>query len=297
MPSLTPGLYILNYHDVSFECSVLTRGLGYHHSPDVFAAHVDALSRAGDLVRLDEGIRRLQQGGSFSRPTFAFWFDDGFAGTRRFALPILEGYGITAGLSICSRFVLRQEMYWRCMLSALRFADGLGALRTRLRRFGYRPQDSLKDWIDGNFTAGVLDVLHATYEGIVPEPFRRDAFRAFDDENGIRELAAAGWLIANHTAAHYPVSESFGAEFVRDQFSECQRLIRRIQDGPAFLVVPFGCAYPTPTPPSFYHRLDLEGAVVDVGNRVNTPASYAADRVISRMSAVWRSAKRFPIET
>jgi peptidoglycan/xylan/chitin deacetylase (PgdA/CDA1 family) len=290
-----PGLYILNYHDVSYESSILTRGVGYHHSPDVFARHVEEIARAGELVSTRDALERLLSGQPFSVPTFAIWFDDGFAGVRRFAAPILARHRVTAAVSICSRFVERSETYWHCMLSCLRFSDSLRFLRERLRAYGYDPKLPLKPWLSRHFSLQVLSVVRSVYEERVPEGFRRDAFRIFETEEGLRDLAEGGWIVANHTASHHPVGALHGREHARMQFAECAPMVQRIYDGPRLLVVPFGTAHLEPTPASFYYELGVPGTVVDVGNRVNTPESYRADRVVYRINPVWQRGKTAPL--
>jgi peptidoglycan/xylan/chitin deacetylase (PgdA/CDA1 family) len=295
MTDLAPGLYVLNYHDVGYECSVLTRGIGYHHSPDVFARHVEAFARAGDLLSTAEAIERLAGDRPFARPTFAFWFDDGFAGVSRFAAPILQEHGVAGAVSICSRFIERTEMYWHCILSCLSACDALKVVRSRLRPLGYDPGTEVKGWLSRNFSGEALSVVHAVYEELVPPLFRQDAFRVFETEAGLRRLVSRGWLVANHTAAHYPASRLHGAGFVREQFAEGTALVEKLFSGPRFLVVPFGSAHVAATPASFYRELGLPGTLVDVGNRVNTPDSFRNDRVIHRVNPHWQLGRVFPL--
>jgi len=290
-----PGLYILNYHDVNYESSVLVRGIGYHHSPDVFARHVEMLSHAGVLMSMDEALDRLLVGHPFAAPTFAFWFDDGFAGVRRFAAPILKRYAVTGALSICSRFVSRSEMYWHCMLSGLRFADGLRVLRARLRPHGYLPTTSLKAWLTRHFSPDILSVVHSTYEERVPDWVRRDAFRIFETSDGLRALVQSGWVLANHTAAHYPAFESCGQDRVAEQFAEGAEFVNSLYDGLRFLVVPFGAAHVQTTAPGFYRGLGVPGIVVDVGNRINTADTFKSDQVIYRVNPPWEDGKAPPL--
>jgi hypothetical protein len=123
-----PGWYILNYHDVNWESSLLVRGIGGTVSPDVFLEHIRSLRAVGKIISVREGLELLHEGHVFEQPTFSFWFDDGFVGVRRYGLPILNNEGITAAISVCSRFVDRTEMFWRSKLSYLRYVDALRTL-------------------------------------------------------------------------------------------------------------------------------------------------------------------------
>lgn len=80
------------------------------------------------------------QAGDVRKPLFSFWFDDGFAGVRRCAAPILAERGITGALSICSRFTTRKEMFWRLKPSYLESIDAgrapaIKAAQSRLYHF------------------------------------------------------------------------------------------------------------------------------------------------------------------
>src|SRR5262245_60839674 len=66
---------------------------------------------------------------------------DGVAGVRKYAAPVLAEHGITGGISLCSRFNDRTEMFWRSKLSYLHSIDAGRHLRARLREYGYsRPE-------------------------------------------------------------------------------------------------------------------------------------------------------------
>ena len=113
--------YVINLHEVNWESSLFTRGLGGVMSPDLLRRRVEQLRSLGEIIPVQRGLEMLHAGEEFRAPVFSLWFDDGFAGVRRYALPILQEYGITAAVSICSRFVGRREMFWRATLSFLSF--------------------------------------------------------------------------------------------------------------------------------------------------------------------------------
>jgi peptidoglycan/xylan/chitin deacetylase (PgdA/CDA1 family) len=295
--ALEPGLHIMNYLGVSFEASELIRGIGWYHSPDVLEAHLAFYAAHAHLISLSDGLARLRSGPEFDRPHVALWFDDGFRGVREQALPILESYGITAGTSVCSRFARREEMYWVCMLSALAACDGLPIVRSRLhRQFGYPRWTPLKEWIHLNFSLPVVSVIKDVWLECTTEAYRESAADLFDDERGLRELVAAGWLVANHTAAHYPAGRRSPAALVIDQFVEGAEFVRSLSPGAApYLVAPFGCVGRQGAPVEFLSSLGLDGTIVCVGNRRNTVATFREAPVIHRTSPEWEFAKSWSI--
>ena len=225
---MNPGWYILNYHGISWEDGVYTRALGGNLPPDVFRSHLDALNKNARLVSIPDGFRRFQQG-TIDEPLVSIWFDDGLAGVRQYALPLLEQAGVEAAMSVNSKFMLREELFWRCKLSFLTFTDGMRFLRSKLRPYGFRTEMSVRTFTLDHFSAAILAAIGEVYQNFSTEPDRRDAFRLFDDVEGIAELHRHGWEIANHSASHYPVSEDsyiqqFGAEFGRCESALHQHL-------------------------------------------------------------------------
>ncbi len=236
---MKPGWYILNYHNVGWENSLFTQALSGNHRPDVFRGHVEYLAEVGELLSVDEGLSRMRDGKSFNGPAFSFWFDDGFAGLRRHALPVLKEHRVTAAVSVVSRLVLREEMYYMSKLSFLARTDGLRFVRSRLRRLCSDRPLRIRGWMKSNFRLEFLPLIDEVYNRFTTESFRKDAFRIYDDEKGIQALADAGWLITNHSAAHYPLSESLGWEDVESGFDECSSLVRRFSTDDPFWVTPF----------------------------------------------------------
>lgn len=240
MTALQPGWYILLYHEVSWEENAYVHGLGGTYAPDVFRDHLMSLSRHGPFVSIDEGLERFESG-TITKPMFSLWFDDGLAGVARYAVPLLERYGAVGGYSICSRFVDRREMFWRFQLSYLRYVDGLKVLRSRLAELGHRRSVSVKRFCLDNFSKQVLDWIDATFERFTSPAERADGFRIFETADGVRKLEQAGWTIANHTAAHYPVGDDSAGHLFEEQFSECERFCRSLLgEATRFWVLPFG---------------------------------------------------------
>ena len=67
------GWHIFNYHDINYEDSILTRAIGGTIRPDVFYGHLEELSKAGEFISVEEGIRMLKNNETFTKPLFTIW--------------------------------------------------------------------------------------------------------------------------------------------------------------------------------------------------------------------------------
>ena len=167
----------MNYHNVSWEDSLLSRGFYGTLRPDLFRDHLEWYRRSGDLVSTKDALAQLSAGEPFKRPTFCLWFDDGYTGVRQHALPVCQSYGITAAQSLNSRFVKREEMYYMAKLSFLAMTDGLRFLRSRLRKLHPHMPIKFRYWLKEVFSAEIVAVIDEVYRMFTRASFREDAFR------------------------------------------------------------------------------------------------------------------------
>jgi peptidoglycan/xylan/chitin deacetylase (PgdA/CDA1 family) len=268
--------YVLLYHNVSWEENPYTRGLSVTVPPDLLREHLAQASRHGEVVSIAEGLQRSSNSG-FPRPTFSFWFDDGFAGVRQYASPLLERYDAPGALSVCSRFVSRQELFWRSKLSYMNYRDGLIQFRLQLRERGQSPNGSVKDHVLDHFSESMLDALDLSYRELTSERERNDAFRLFDTADALVQLRAKGWLIANHSAAHYPIGEDSCRDRFAAQFGECELAFQDLFGEPSTCwVLPFDRELKRTTDVVPLMNQHGGGRYLGlVGNRFNTPATLS----------------------
>lgn len=219
------GLYILNYHNISWEDHQLTKGIGGIFSPDVFWDHLDTLNNHFKLVSVETGLQNLASG-RIQEPQMALWFDDGQPGARKEALPAMETFGIKGAMSVNSRFMLRQEFHWRFKLSFLAQVDGLRFLRSELRKLKVDVLKPIKEVSIDQFSLDVLAAIDRVFNKFATDVLQDDMYRLFEDVEGIRQLADAGWMITNHSAGHYPVSEDVYIDGFHDQFMECEEALQ-----------------------------------------------------------------------
>jgi peptidoglycan/xylan/chitin deacetylase (PgdA/CDA1 family) len=281
---LKPAWYILLYHDISWEENTWLRHIGGGCPPDVFEDHVRFAADVGEIVGVEEGLGRLVAG-KVDRPLISFWFDDGFASVSQIAAPILDDAGATGATSICSRFVARQEMFWRLKLSHLHAAGRDGELRSLLRCEAPGSGRSIRQGTMDQFDLDLVARLDEIYVAATTEREREDAFRLFEAPDNLAALARSGWTIANHSAAHYPIGEPHVAEMTVSQFEECDDFIESLTGGRSkFWVFPFDRNI-DPAAVDELRRSRADVTPVLVRDRANTPADFARHGVLHRINA------------
>ena len=265
---LKKAWYILLYHDVNYEVNPLINGIGGTISPDIFEDQMKTVNKLGDLVSVDEGLKMLLKN-KIKSPIISIWFDDGLIGVRKNAYDIIKPYGINPALSISSKFMLREKMFWRFMTSFISNTDYLRVLRSRLRKYGFKNEDKLLDFTLNHFNDDILYEIQNLYEQICPEFIQKDNFRVFDDLNGITYLKDQGWIIANHSASHYPIGENSYHEKFFEEFNECDQIINRLLNiDSRYWVVPFGRQHKLSSKVFDYHKQKNKYLVL-VGNKLN----------------------------
>ena len=233
------GWYILNYHNISWEDNVFTRGIGPTYPPDIFRSHLRMLNQYSRFISIQEGYKKYLSD-SIEEPLVSFWFDDGYKGVRNYAYPLLENYDLTGAIAVNSNFMLRKELFWRCKLNFINHADGMRVLRTKLKVFGYKIDQSVKSFVLNNFSKDIINVIDQVYDQFTNPDFRRDAFRIFDNIDGIKYLYNNGWVISNHSASHYPIGEDSYIDYFKEEFEKCEKdIYSLISRKTSFWVLPF----------------------------------------------------------
>ena len=278
---LQPGVYILNYHSISWESSVYTRGIpGYTVPVDLFRRHLQMLTEIGQLVSPDEALSALAED-VVTEPLIVLWFDDGHRGVRRWAVQELERYRVKGALSVCSRFVEREELFWRSKLSYLSHLDLMRFVRSGLRSAGFDVPLHIRAWSVTNFRpklVGVLDrVLHSD---MVPDEVIEQGCNEFMAMEDIIALKNREWLLANHTAAHYPVLDEACAA---KSFAECDKFLQDLDStGRRYWVVPFGWGHKEEVMEAITNGTDK--IIVWVGDKVTRSQDLTAHRCMNRIA-------------
>ncbi|MFC1584228.1 hypothetical protein ACFL5V_01630 [Fibrobacterota bacterium] len=271
MPTKKTHWIILLYHDVSWEENSFINRIGGTCPPDIFREHLDIISSYGNIVSIKEGLESTLKNES-ADVLFSFWFDDGFRGVRKYAMPYLNEFGVTGAISICSKFISKEDLFWRSKLSFIAEVDGMRFLRSKLKQEGYAITTSVRDFVMDNISGGIIRKIDEVYKLFANDIVQMDAFRIFDDVAGIKKLHANGWVIANHTASHFPISENNFLHKSLEEFYECDKFAQtHMNIDPEFWVVPFDrAAKRSEKFRSLFESSRSGKHLVYVGNRPNT---------------------------
>lgn len=280
------GWYLLTYHDISWEENIYMKGIGGTCPPDIFEDQVKEFSKNGELVSFEEGLKRCNEN-NINSPLFSFWFDDGFKGNRIYGKPILDKYNITAASAVCSRFVLKKELFWCAKLSYIFYKGYMPILKNELYPLGYKSNLLVKNFTLNNFSLEILSIIDNVYNEITTERERLSAFDLFDNTEGLKELKKAGWLITNHSAAHYPIGEERNINLFKNQYKESEEDLKELMEkGSDYLSLPFDRSITLRSPKiyQYFPELGNNKHIVFGGRRVNTPQNTPS-KIIYRVAA------------
>ncbi len=237
MGLLDSGVYFLNYHSVGWEESPYTRGIPKYTVPvDKFRRHLGMLCQVGQLVSANEALGALQQG-NVTEPLIALWFDDGHRGVLKWADREMEKYGISGLLSVCSNFVEKKELYWRCKLSYLSHLDLMRYVRGNLRQHGINVPLHIRKWTKKNFEKEMIKSIDKVFKSDkVQKNATKFGHDKFLSKKEVKSLKKKGWVITNHTYAHYPIRDK---KEIISGFQGCEKLLNDISGSRKYWVVPF----------------------------------------------------------
>lgn len=274
---------ILLYHNISWEDNIFTRGIGGTCSPDLFERQINQVKNYGDLISVYDGLELCSEGKSKST-TFSFWFDDSFSGVKKYAMPILKNYGITGAFSINSRFINRDELFWRSKLSYIESVGGMKFLRSNLKNSGYQIESqfkNIKNFTMDKFSDNILFIIERTYNRLSNKSIREEAFKIFEDIEGLRKLKINDWVIANHSASHYPVSEENYVDHFVDEYTKCDRFIEKhLEIDNPFWVLPFDRqSKRSKRVDKIFDNLNSNKFLVNVGKKINLKQNIDSKRL------------------
>lgn len=270
--------YILNYHDIAWEENALLRPIGGTFSPDLFEDHIIALKSRFQIVDIQTGFNAWKNN-TINSPLISIWFDDGFAGCRKYAQPILSHYGYSAAISINSAFTLQQEIYWRLQLAWLSTNGLLPGLKKELKSAGYIIPTGIKlrEYTLGEFDLNMRQIINAYFNSYANTQVIKSAHALFDSIEGLNTLKSSGWTMANHSASHFPVSEKKSLPFFLPQFLECDTEMKKMfgEESP-FWVLPFD-RKPDPGLHAMFEAMPETASktLVHVGNKINTQGAQS----------------------
>jgi peptidoglycan/xylan/chitin deacetylase (PgdA/CDA1 family) len=206
-------------------------------SPEAFERHVAYLSRAYNIVRLDEAIARIAAGERLPANAVAITFDDGYADNLA-AARTLAKYRATATFYITAGCLADGQPFWpaeiRHLLRAIR------SPRLSIEASGVKLDLLLET--DEHRRAAVKQLTRIFKSHVIPvrEALREQLRRAAGDPvmprvmltwDELREMHRLGMTIGSHTLTH-PNLPSAGLSAAREELSGARRRLEAEVDAP-----------------------------------------------------------------
>lgn len=251
-------LSILTYHDVLESPDYLRPGIS---TIKAFEQDMWVLARHFNVLSMDEALDGLDRG-TLPPRSVVITFDDGYLSSVRNAAPILKRFGFSAMWYLVPSLIEGGQLWVDRATESVRRLPA-GALD--LTEFGLGHFDVVDDQSRKQLFAKVeaeycgrsqgdqyamADFLVSRAEGEVPE-------LAMLNADQVRELAASGMEIGNHTRSH-PVLSTLPDDQVEDQIAQGRDELDRIL---GYKVRHF--AYPVGRP-----RKDFSGKHADLVERL-----------------------------
>ncbi len=243
---MSKRLLVLGWHNVAGTYAFPSRGDTGQRG---FAQQMRILSRAANVLALDDALGRLAAGAPLPPRAVAITFDDGYADNLTLAVPILERLGLPATFFLVPGLLSGEADAWWETLGWAIFNSPLGAF----------------EWEGATFALGDDAARQAAYRLLVtPLKFRARADRdvamsaliellspsgerprLFMDWGGARELVSRGFSVESHTCTHPVLSQ----ETPLEQGRELAEARRRLEDRLSIEITTL--AYPHGGPPDY----------------------------------------------
>ncbi len=181
---------VLLYHDIGDESKGEVESVVARVPGDLLAAHIAVLRDIGEVVPLEDLLRRNVG----ENPRFAITFDDDSASYASDALPVLRRANVSATFFLSGRSLAGLRPYWWDVLDWWLRERGLDETSRALGAPPMRPR-ALAAWCEQRPDA--IDVLYAGAPA-------HAAVERLLDADSIARLASSGMEVGFHTL-HHPV--------------------------------------------------------------------------------------------
>jgi peptidoglycan/xylan/chitin deacetylase (PgdA/CDA1 family) len=203
---------ILRYHSVQEERANYADsiGAGIIHSAAAFERQMSLISRGYHNVTLDDVLDFLCGERRLPKRCVAVTFDDGFEDNFRFALPILEKYGLRASFFITVNSVGNHSVPWFCRLNYA-FANNKSKVLFRFDHGRgsdlFNPIESRKEFREAAIRCACLTedeqskalALIEKELGVKTELHKNNLMMNWDQ---IRQVRQRGHIVGSHTLTH-----------------------------------------------------------------------------------------------
>ena len=201
-----PGVYIFAYHTVVDESKAAEWERLFNKgwvSRRHFEEHIGFLVRHMTALPLSE-VPGVFENGDPDRPYFTVTFDDGFSDILENAAPILDRYGIHPTVFVNGAFA-EGRVFYRVLASVLVAKGHAGALAGELKEripsvaWADHPRELFNQTKNHYHPYRVEEATEAAYRSCLGDP---EALGVHLGPDALRNLAANGWEIGNHTHDH-----------------------------------------------------------------------------------------------
>ena len=232
---IPPGIYVLLYHSIVDPAAAETWESSFAQiaTPvERFREHVEYLAAYLTPTTLADAFELLRTGPA-DRPYFALTFDDGYTNLLQNAMPVCLEHGVRPTVFASAAFAAREAVHYRLLLAELIRRGQTDATAGILGLDAGSLWSQSKDAYRAGETEAAVD---RAWSELVDEPLPH-AHLSFD---GLRELAAAGWSIGNHTLRHVPLVGLGVAELERQLVDNEHRLVAGGLETIPWISYPFG---------------------------------------------------------
>lgn len=265
------ALLVLIYHRVLPEADPL---LADEPDARTFAAHMDVVASAFNVLPLSEAAARLERGELPPRAA-CITFDDGYANNLEVALPILAQRKLPATVFITTQFIRGGRMWNDTVIEVVRRASGeLDLTSFGLQRYVLADMDARRRSLDAILN-GLKYLEPLERLRTVNEIAERAAVALPNDlmlsEDQIRKLHRAGVEIGAHTFSH-PILTRIDEQAATAEIRSSKGTLEEVIGAP---VTTF--AYPNGRPQKDYGPRDV-GLVRAAGFRAAVSTAWGCAR-------------------
>jgi len=273
------GLRCLVIHDASPAESTFTQGMGVSLTPEALGTALTFVAENYTPVSLDD-LLSAEAGRALPERAMLVTFDDGYRSVMHTAVPLCRELGIAPVFFVNAAFIDNHRLAPDNIVCYAINTAGMGAINRAARAVGRAdtvPMNSMTDVFASLFPTLSLEQRNAFLEAlkyeasIDEEKLAREACLYFTRQD-LRELAALGFEIGNHTYTHARC-RTLTAEDVRNEVEHNKVELERLTGRPVrAFSVPYGCS------------ADLTAELSAVLERSGHEAVFLSESVANRQS-------------
>lgn len=234
---------ILTYHSVSREESIFTSGPGMRHLPTDFEREMDYLAGHYNVISLRELVDRLERGEEPKR-SVVITFDDGFADTIRFALPIMYRRRMPMTIFPITSVVDNRDLLWQHKLAWISVNGHEDLAWSELTRRGWPPvgsRESLHHYTRHHYRPDLPAALESVLNAVGTSGAElADRFKPYLSSSDFTNADPEFVDFGNHTDTHPVLSALSPHQQLAEIVTARRRLLELTGRQPFAFAYPFG---------------------------------------------------------